>query len=130
MSDAPEIVCTDQAAAAIGPYSQAVIHHGLVFTSGQIGIDPTTGRMVEGGVEAEARQVFANLTAILRAAGSDLRCALKVTVYLQNLEDFKALNQLYSKAFGEARPARATVQVARLPMDALVEMDVVAHVDT
>lgn len=119
-------VHTPDAPAAIGPYSQAVTLGNLVFTSGQIALDPATGQLVDGGIEAQTRRVFANLEAVLSAAGSSLGRALKVTVYLQDMNDFQALNRIYGEAFGDARPARSTIQVARLPRDARVEIDVIA----
>ncbi len=119
-------VHTDRAPAAIGPYSQALVVGGFVFTSGQIPVDPGTGKMVEGTIEAQARQVFRNLEAVLNEAGTSLQRAVKVTVYLKDLGDFQVLNRVYAEVFGTARPARSTVQVARLPLDSLVEVDVVA----
>jgi 2-iminobutanoate/2-iminopropanoate deaminase len=117
---------SSDAPTAIGPYSQAVAFGDLVFCSGQIPLDPVTGHMVVGEFEDEARQVFANLRAVLAAAGTSLDRALKVTVYLIDMYHFPQLNQIYSEAFGDARPARSTVQVARLPRDARVEIDVIA----
>jgi len=117
---------TEKAPAAIGPYSQAVVAGDMVFTSGQIPVDPATGKMVEATMEAQARQVFKNLEAVLQAAGSSLQRAVKVTVYLKDLGEFQTLNRIYAEVFGSARPARSTVQVARLPLDSLVEVDVVA----
>ncbi|HWP35362.1 MAG TPA: Rid family detoxifying hydrolase [Thermodesulfobacteriota bacterium] len=119
-------VQTDAAPRAIGPYSQAVIAGGFVFASGQIALDPATGQLVPGGVEAQARQVFANLAAVLAAAGSSLARAVKVTVYLTDLAHFAAVNAVYEAAFAGARPARSTVQVAALPRGALIEVDVIA----
>ncbi len=117
---------TGGAPAAIGPYSQAIVVDNLVFTSGQIPVEPTSGKLVEARIETQARQVFKNLEAVLGAAGTTLQRAVKVTVYLTDLEDFQALNRVYAEVFGTARPARSTVQVARLPLDSLVEVDVVA----
>ncbi len=119
-------VHTEEAPAAIGPYSQAVVAGDFVFTSGQIPVDPGTGKMVEPDIEVQARQVFRNLEAVLKAAGSSLQRAVKVTVYLKDLGDFQRLNRVYAEVFGDARPARSTIQVARLPLDSLVEVDVVA----
>jgi len=119
-------VATPAAPAAIGPYSQAHSHGGLVWCSGQVGFDPATGALVAGGVEAEARQTLSNLAAVLTAAGSGLDRALRVTVYLADMNDFGAVNAIYAEAFGDHRPARACVQVARLPKDARVEIDCVA----
>lgn len=119
-------VHTDGAPRAIGPYSQAVVAGDFVFASGQIALDPATGQLVAGGIDAEARRVFANLEAVLAAAGSSLKKAVKVTVYLADLAHFATVNAIYEEAFGGARPARSTVQVAALPRSALVEVDVVA----
>lgn len=118
---------TDRAPRAIGPYSQAVSHHGLLFTSGQIALDPASGEMVAGGFEAEARRVFANLEAVLAAAGCRFADVLKATVYLADMADFPALNAIYAEAFGEHKPARSTVQAAALPKGARVEIDLVAR---
>lgn len=126
MSKTIQSIRTDKAPAAIGPYSQAISYGDLVFTSGQIPIDPASGKIVEGDIEVQARQVFSNLRAVLEAADTSLEKALKVTVYLQDLADFQRLNSVYAAAFGQARPARTTVQVARLPLDSRVEIDVVA----
>lgn len=121
----PEIISTDQAPKAIGPYSQAIELGNLIFTSGQIPLDPATGALVEGGIEAQTRQVFNNLRAVLLAAGTVLEKTVKATVFLQDLNDFQAMNAVYAEAFGEARPARSTVQVARLPRDARIEIDLI-----
>lgn len=117
---------TPQAPAAIGPYSQAIVMGDLVFTSGQIPLRPDTQTLVEGDIEAQSRQVFQNLAAVLEAAGSSLSRVIKSTVYLQDMNDFQRFNAVYAEAFGDARPARSTVQVARLPRDARVEVDVIA----
>ena len=119
------IIQTAQAPAAIGPYSQAIVHDGLVYCSGQIGIKPD-GSWVDGGPAEEATQALQNLAAVLEAAGSGLDRALKVTVYLKDLGDFGTVNAVYATAFGDHRPARACVQAAALPKDALVEIDCVA----
>ena len=124
-----KIIATDEAPKAIGPYSQAITHEGLVYCSGQIPLDPATMKVVAGGIEAQTEQVLNNLTAVLKAAGSDRSKVLKTTVFLANLEDFPKLNSLYERAFGEHAPARSTVQVARLPLDALVEIECVAVVN-
>ncbi|HVP29051.1 MAG TPA: RidA family protein [Myxococcota bacterium] len=114
---------------ALGPYSQAVVHGALVFASGQIPLDPATGRLVEGEIEAQTERVLANLRAVLSAAGSGLDRVLKSTVYLADLEHFARMNAVYARHFvAHPRPARSTVQVARLPLGALVEIDVVAAV--
>ena len=117
---------TDSAPAAIGPYAQAVSVGGFLFTSGQIPLDPATGEMVAGGFEAQARQVLANLRAVLASAGCEFGDVVKATVYVVDLGDFPKLNALYGEAMGSHRPARSTVQVAALPKGALVEIDLVA----
>ena len=116
---------TDRAPAAIGPYSQAVAVEGFLYTSGQIGLDPTSGEMASG-FEAQARQVLANLRAVLAAAGCGFHDVVKATVYVTDLADFPQLNTLYGEAMGSHRPARSTVQVAALPKGGLVEIDLVA----
>ena len=123
-----EVVATGNAPAAIGPYSQAIVHGGVVYCSGQIAIDPATGALIEGDVQAETHQVLTNLRAVLQAAGSDFDRALKVTVFLQDMNDFGAVNAVYAEHFGEARPARACVQAAGLPKGVRVEIDCVAAV--
>ncbi|HET8654923.1 MAG TPA: RidA family protein [Longimicrobiaceae bacterium] len=122
----PARVETQKAPAAIGPYSQAIVHGGLVYTAGQIALDPGTGELVAGGVEPQTEQVMRNLDAVLRAAGASWQTVLKTTVFLRDLGDFAAMNEVYGRFFGEHRPARSTVQVARLPRDAAVEIEVVA----
>lgn len=117
---------TDNAPAAIGPYSQAVIANGFLFTAGQIPLDPSSGEIVPGDVVAQARQVFKNLQAILTEAGATWQDVVKTTVYLQDMADFPRVNEVYAEAFGSARPARSTVQVAALPRGAAVEIDVIA----
>lgn len=121
-----EAVRTEGAPAAIGPYSQAVRAGGFLFCSGQIPLDPSKGNMVDGGIEAQAERVLMNLEAVLIAAGLTLRSVVKTTVYLVDLGDFPAMNVVYGKFFLEDPPARATVQVAKLPAGALVEIDAVA----
>ena len=120
------IVSTDSAPKAIGPYSQAITHGDMVYCSGQIPLDPKTMKVVEGGIEAQTEQVLKNLTAVLKAAGSDPSKVLKTTVFLSNLEDFPRMNALYERAFGRHAPARSTVQVARLPLDVMVEIECIA----
>jgi 2-iminobutanoate/2-iminopropanoate deaminase len=115
------------APAAIGPYSQAVSIGGILFTSGQVGLDPATGDLVPGGFEAQARRVFTNLEAVLASAGATFADVLKATVYVQDLADFPKLNEIYAQAMGGHRPARSTVQVTGLPKGALVEIDLVAR---
>ncbi|NOZ56765.1 MAG: RidA family protein [Calditrichaeota bacterium] len=125
-----EVVSTGEAPAAIGPYSQGVVVSGeLVFTAGQIAIDPATGEMVGSTVEEQTRRVLLNLKAVLEAAGSALERVVKTTVYLRSMDDFQAMNAVYSEFFGVAPPARSAVEVARLPKDALVEIEAVALVD-
>ncbi len=119
---------TDNAPAAIGPYSQAVGIDGWLYTSGQVGLDPATGEMVPGGFEAQARRVLANLGAVLEAGGCAWSDVVKATVYVADLADFGTLNELYGEAMGDHRPARSTVQVAGLPKGALVEVDLVARI--
>ena len=121
-----QIVKTDSAPAAIGPYSQAVKVGGFVFTSGQIPLDPKTGQFVEGGIREQTEQVIRNLAAVLEAAGSDLGRVVKTTVYLADMSDFAAMNEVYGRFFREDAPPRSTVQAARLPRDARVEIDVIA----
>jgi 2-iminobutanoate/2-iminopropanoate deaminase len=116
------IIATDAAPAAIGPYSQAVLVGGQLFLSGQIGLDPVTGEMVAGGVEAEARQVLANARAVLRAAGFTTADVVQCTVFLADMNDYAAVNRIYAETFAEKPPARAAVEVARLPRDARVEI--------
>jgi 2-iminobutanoate/2-iminopropanoate deaminase len=121
-----ETVKTGKAPAAIGPYSQAVRSGGYLFCSGQIPLDPATGKMVEGGIEAQTERVLRNLDAVLEAGGASLAEVVKTTVYLADLSDFPAMNAVYGKFFPENPPARATVQVAKLPAGALVEIDAIA----
>ncbi len=122
------IVRSERAPSAIGPYSQAVKVGDLVFCSGQIGLDPATGALVGGGVEAEARQVMKNLGEVLAAAGVGFAHVVRTTIYLTDLGDFAAVNRIYGEQVGTAPPARATVQVAALPKGATVEIDAIAHV--
>lgn len=119
-------VATKNAPAAIGPYSQAQIVNGLVYTSGQIGIDPAVGALVEG-LDAQANQVFKNLGELLKAAGSDMSKVIKTTVFIKDMNDFGKVNEIYAKYFTEPFPARSCVEVARLPKDALVECEVIAE---
>lgn len=122
-----EAISTSQAPAAIGPYSQAIRAGNLIFVSGQIPLDPATGQLVQGDVAVQTERVIKNLAAILEAANSSLAQVLKTTVYLRDLEEFGRMNEVYGRFFGEHPPARATVQVARLPRDAAVEIDLVAE---
>ena len=121
-------VQTADAPKALGPYSQAVVANGFVFCAGQIPLDPATGDLVKGGVAEQTQQVLKNLRAVLKAAGSDLDRAVKTTVFIKNMNDFAAMNEVYGKPeyFGASTPARSTVEVARLPRDVLVEIEVVA----
>lgn len=119
-------IATDRAPKAIGPYSQAVQAGELVFTSGQVPIDPATGRLIEGDFEAQVRRVFENLRAVLEQSGCSFSDVAKATVFLQDLADFQVMNVIYAEYFGEHKPARSTVQVARLPVDARVEIDLIA----
>lgn len=123
-----QYIQTDGAPKAIGPYSQAVKLGGLLFTSGQIPLDPSTGKLVEGDFETMARRVFQNLEAVLSASGGTFANVLKTTVFLKNLSDFPALNAVYSEYFGDHKPARSTVAVAQLPLDSLVEIEVIASI--
>ncbi len=118
---------TPAAPEAIGPYSQAVSCGGWLYTSGQVGLDPTTGELAPGGFEAEAAQALVNLEAVLKAAGCTFRDVVRATVYLADMADFPSLNALYGAAMGSHRPARSTVQVAGLPKGARVEIDLVAR---
>ena len=119
-------VSTTKAPAAIGPYSQAQTVGNMVYTSGQIGIDPATGAVPEGA-EAQAHQVFKNLTELLKAAGSDISKVVKTTVFIKNMDDFGLINGVYAQYFPEPYPARSCVEVARLPKDVLVECEVIAE---
>ena len=119
-------VCTDKAPLAIGPYSQAVIAGNLMFVSGQIPVSPATGKVVEGGIEAQTKQALDNLAAILASQALLPRHVVKTTVFLANLEDFQAVNKIYGEYFPEEAPARACIQIARLPLDVLIEIEAVA----
>jgi len=121
-----EIISTENAPGAIGPYSQAVKTENLIFCSGQIPIDPQTGEFVSGDVAEQTEQVLKNLSAVLKAAGSDLNNVVKTTVFLVDMSDFTAMNEVYARYFSENKPARATVQAARLPRDARVEIECIA----
>ncbi len=123
-----EIIETKKAPAPIGPYSQAVRAGGFIFLSGQIPLDPVTGAIVEGDIAAQTRQVFRNITAVLEAAGSGLAKVVKTSIFLKNLDDFASFNSVYSEFLGEAKPARSTVQVSRLPKEVLVDIEAVALV--
>jgi len=121
-----DVISTEQAPKAIGPYSQAIRAAGMVFTSGQIALDPATQQVIPGDVAAQTDRVLKNLAAVLQACGSSLDKALRCTVFLKNMGDFAAMNEVYGRYFTQAPPARSTVEVARLPKDVLVEIDVIA----
>ncbi|HUW35346.1 MAG TPA: RidA family protein, partial [Planctomycetota bacterium] len=123
-----EIILTQNAPAPVGPYSQAVKVDGWVFASGQIPIDPQTGRMIEGGVAEQTRRVLQNLREVLAAAGVTVNDVVKTTVYMTDLGQFAEMNTVYAEFFGDAAPARATVEVAKLPKNSLVEIECIAHV--
>jgi 2-iminobutanoate/2-iminopropanoate deaminase len=123
-----EAVTTPNAPAAIGPYSQAVRAGNLLFVSGQIPIDPATGAMIDGDIAAQTQRVFQNLGAILKAAGTSFDAVVRTTVYLADMGEFAKMNEVYGTFFSAPAPARATVQVARLPRDARVEIDVIAAI--
>ena len=120
------IMVTERAPAAVGPYAQGVVAGGFVFCSGQLGLDPATGRFAAADAAGQARQALANLAAVLEKAESSMQAVVKTTVFLANMDDFAAVNAVYEKAFGGHRPARACIQAARLPKDALIEIDGVA----
>jgi 2-iminobutanoate/2-iminopropanoate deaminase len=122
-----KFIATSSAPKAIGPYSQAVIEAGFLFSSGQVPLDPATGRLVEGGIETSAERIFDNLEAVLREAGLSFADVVKTTVYLVRAEDFAAMNAVYARRFGEHRPARSTVIVAALPASAPLEIDLIAR---
>ena len=121
-----DVISAADAPQAIGPYSQAIRANGLVFTSGQVAIDPATQQVISGDVSAQTDRVLKNVSAILQASGSSLDKVLRSTVFLKNMGDFAAMNEVYGRYFKQAPPARSTVEVARLPKDVLVEIDVIA----
>ena len=121
-----EVIATDNGPKAIGPYSQAIKANGFVFLSGQIALDPATQQIISGDVAAQTERVLQNLADILTAAGSSLAQVVKTTVFLKNMSDFAAMNEVYGRHFSQAPPARSTVEAARLPKDVLVEIDVIA----
>ena len=125
-TEGKKIVSTDRAPKAIGPYSQAICTENLVFSAGQLGLDPVTMEMVEGGIQAQTRQVLTNLQHVLEVADSGLNFIVKTTVFLQDMQDFADMNSVYAEFFPENPPARSTVQVAALPKNALVEIECVA----
>jgi 2-iminobutanoate/2-iminopropanoate deaminase len=126
MPNQKTIIQTTQAPAAIGPYSQAVRSNGLLFTAGQIAINPETGHVVDGDIKAQTRRVLENLKAILRAGGTDLDRVVKTTVFIKDMNEFAAMNEVYGEFFAKDPPARSTVEVARLPKDVRVEIEAIA----
>lgn len=125
-SEGKKIISTEKAPKAIGPYSQAICIEGLIFTAGQVGLDPATMELVAGGIEAETRQVLTNLRYVLEAADSGMNFVIKTTVFLKDMADFAAMNAIYAEFFPGKPPARSTVQVAGLPKGALVEIECIA----
>ncbi|MBN2102780.1 RidA family protein [bacterium] len=126
-----EIISAEAAPKAIGPYSQAVkLKEGLIFTAGQIPIDPETGNIVEEDIRVQTRQVLENLRSVLKAAGSGLYGVVKATVFLKNMDDFPAMNQIYAEYFDECPPARSAVEVSRLPKDVLIEIECIAEAES
>jgi 2-iminobutanoate/2-iminopropanoate deaminase len=123
-----KVIHSEKAPEAVGPYSQAIVSGNLVFTSGQIGIDPGSGKIVEGGIREQARQVMANLSAVLEAAGSGLSNVIKATVFLDDIKNFADFNEVYSEYFPSDPPARSAFQVAALPLGAMVEIEMLAFV--
>jgi 2-iminobutanoate/2-iminopropanoate deaminase len=121
-----EVIATNDGPKAIGPYSQAIKANGFVFVSGQVALDPATQQVVPGDVAAQTERALQNLAGILKAAGTSLDRAVKTAVFLKNMSDFAAMNEVYGRYFVQAPPARSTVEVARLPKDVLVEIDVIA----
>ncbi len=121
-----DVIATEDGPRAIGPYSQAIRANGLVFVSGQVAIDPANQQVISGDISAQTDRVLKNLAAILKAAGTGLEKVVRTTVFLKNIGDFGAMNEVYGKYFSSAPPARSTVEVARLPKDVLVEIDVIA----
>ena len=127
-----DTIYTNKAPEPIGPYSQAITVNWdmqqLLYTSGQVAIDPATGNFISGGIKEQTKQVMENLSALLKEAKSDLKKVIKTTVFIKNMDDFAAMNEVYAEYFGESKPARSTVEVARLPKDALVELEVIAYI--
>ncbi len=120
-------IATKEAPQAIGPYSQAVVAGGFLFASGQIALDPASGKVVDGDVKAQTEQVLKNIAAVLEAGGTSVRRVVKTTVFLASMDDFAAMNEVYAHAFGEHKPARSTVAAKTLPRNVLVEIDVIAQ---
>ena len=125
-----QTVQTDQAPAAIGPYSQGIVANGVLYTAGQIALDPASGQVVAGDVVAQTEQVFRNLAAILASVGAGWKDVVKTTVFLMDMGDFPRMNDVYARVMGDARPARSTVQVAGLPRGVLVEIELIAALST
>ncbi len=121
-----EFIYSKSAPEPIGPYSQAVKLGNLIFTSGQIALDPETGQIVAGDIMAQTRRTLENIKAIITAGGSDISKVVKVTVYLKNIQDFPAMNEVYAEYFGESKPTRSTIEASRLPKDSLIEIDAIA----
>ncbi|MEM7028498.1 MAG: RidA family protein [Chloroflexota bacterium] len=121
-----QVIQTDHAPAAVGPYSQAIKLNNLIFTAGQIGLDPATGKIVDGGIEAQTRQVMSNLEAVLKEAGVGMDAIVKTTIFLTDLGNFGTVNGIYGEYFADAPPARSTVEVAGLPLGAIVEVEAIA----
>ena len=121
-----EVIATERAPGAVGPYSQAIRVGDFIYTAGQLGIDPASGKLVEGGIEAQTQQALTNLKAVLEAAGGTMDRVVKVTVFLEDINDFKAMNTVYGGFFPSEPPARSAVQVAALPLQGLVEIEAVA----
>lgn len=124
-----EIIKTEKAPLAAGPYSQAVKYGNMIFASGTIGIDPVTGEFAAGGVQAQARQCLENVKAVLEASGSSLENVLKATVFIKDMNDFSRINEVYAQYFSDKQPGRSCVEVARLPKDALIEIEVIAFAE-
>lgn len=122
-----KIITTPDAPAAIGPYSQAIEVNGMIFTSGVIPIIPSTGELVEGGIEAQAEQAIRNLSALIQASGADIKNTVKTTVFIKNMDDFATVNEIYAKYFTTDFPARSCVEVARLPKDVLIEIEAIVE---
>jgi len=121
-----EFISTEKAPGAVGPYSQGIALGNLVFTSGQLPLDPATGKLIEGNIKAATAQAIKNLQAVLEAGGSAIKNVVKVTVYLKDMGDFAAMNEVYAQFFGEGLPARTTFQAGKLPLDAVVEIEAIA----
>ena len=124
-----KIIATENAPAAVGPYSQAVQIDNLVYTAGQLGMNPQTGKLVEGGIQAQTKQALTNVRAVLQAAGTGMDNVIKTTVFLQDMGDFQAMNQVYATFFAQSPPARSAVEVAALPLGGLVEIEAVAAIE-